>query len=46
VRLIRLEEGDQLSGLERIDGIVEGDPAPADEPPADEPPGAEPPSET
>jgi DNA gyrase subunit A len=24
VRLIRLEEGDQLSGLERIDGIVEG----------------------
>jgi DNA gyrase subunit A len=27
VRLIRLEEGDQLSGLERIDGIVEGVPA-------------------
>jgi len=24
VRLIRLEEGDQLSGLERIDGIAEG----------------------
>jgi DNA gyrase subunit A len=27
VRLIRLEEGDQLSGLERIDGIAEGVPA-------------------
>jgi DNA gyrase subunit A len=25
VRLIRLEEGDQLSGLERIDGIVDGE---------------------
>jgi len=34
VRLIRLEEGDQLSGLERIDGIAEddgaGDPAAGD----------------
>jgi DNA gyrase subunit A len=28
VRLIRLEEGDQLSGLERIDGIVDDDSAP------------------
>jgi DNA gyrase subunit A len=43
VRLIRLEEGDQLSGLERIDGIAEGDATPADEPPTDEPPGGEPP---
>jgi DNA gyrase subunit A len=32
VRLIRLEEGDQLSGLERIDGIAEGDVEPGDEP--------------
>jgi DNA gyrase subunit A len=32
VRLIRLEEGDQLSGLERIDGIVEGETAAADAP--------------
>ncbi|HMK87100.1 MAG TPA: DNA gyrase subunit A [Steroidobacteraceae bacterium] len=32
VRLIRLEEGDQLSGLERIDGLgAEADSAPADE---------------
>jgi DNA gyrase subunit A len=58
VRLIRLEEGDQLSGLERIDGIVEGEVEPGDEPsgPDDaaggEPPGpddaagGEPPSET
>jgi DNA gyrase subunit A len=48
VRLIRLEEGDQLSGLERIDGLA-GD---ADEalgpmdgeagmPPANEPPAAD-----
>ena len=28
VRLIRLEEGDQLSGLERIDGLAEGADAP------------------
>src|SRR5579864_3867670 len=32
VRLIRLEEGDQLSGLERIDGIAVGEPAPGDDP--------------
>jgi DNA gyrase subunit A len=32
VRLIRLEEGDQLSGLERIDGIAEGEAAPGDDP--------------
>jgi len=32
VRLIRLEEGDQLSGLERIDGLAREDDA-ADEPP-------------
>jgi DNA gyrase subunit A len=31
VRLIRLEEGDQLSGLERIDGIAEGEAAPGDD---------------
>jgi DNA gyrase subunit A len=36
VRLIRLEDGDQLSGLERIDGIVEGVPDP-DDPAAGEP---------
>jgi DNA gyrase subunit A len=42
VRLIRLEEGDQLSGLERIDGLAAegdvpaGDPA-AGDPTADEP---------
>ena len=42
VRLIRLEEGDQLSGLERVDGLAgeaeeiasDGPPA-ADDPPAD-----------
>jgi hypothetical protein len=45
--LIRLEEGDLLSGLERIDGLaaeadgVPADAASADEPPADEPPDAE-----
>jgi len=27
VRLIRLEEGDQLSGLERIDGLAAGEAA-------------------
>jgi DNA gyrase subunit A len=38
VRLIRLEEGDQLSGLERIDGLnAEGD-APSDEAAGEEPP--------
>jgi DNA gyrase subunit A len=38
VRLIRLEEGDQLSGLERIDGLAaEADAASADGTP-DEPP--------
>jgi DNA gyrase subunit A len=43
VRLIRLEEGDQLSGLERIDGLVaEGDADPADaELEAGEPEGGE-----
>ena len=35
VRLIRLEEGDQLSGLERIDGMVDGGPAPGDAAAAD-----------
>jgi len=45
VRLIRLEEGDQLSGLERIDGIAEGVAAPGDDPSGtDEAPGAEDPS--
>jgi DNA gyrase subunit A len=49
VRLIRLEEGDQLSGLERIDGIAEtgagevieapGDEAPGDASPGDASPG-------
>jgi DNA gyrase subunit A len=48
VRLIRLEEGDQLSGLERIDGLTaeaegsaDGDSAVGGSPdaPADEPPG-------
>jgi CDP-glucose 4,6-dehydratase len=49
VRLIRLEEGDQLSGLERIDGIAEGEPEPGDEPSgtddaaAGEPGGGQPP---
>ncbi len=52
VRLIRLEEGDQLSGLERIDGIAEGVDAAGAEPPpgADEPfedgvPGADEPAD-
>jgi DNA gyrase subunit A len=35
VRLIRLEEGDQLSGLERIDGLA-GDAEPGDAEPGDE----------
>ena len=34
VRLIRLEEGDQLSGLERIDGLA-GDAEPGDAEPSD-----------
>ncbi|HUE11879.1 MAG TPA: DNA gyrase C-terminal beta-propeller domain-containing protein, partial [Steroidobacteraceae bacterium] len=40
VRLIRLEEGDQLSGLERIDGLAaEADAPPeADAPDTDDPP--------
>ena len=44
VRLIRLEEGDQLSGLERIDGLVaEGDADPGDvELEAGDPPGGAP----
>jgi DNA gyrase subunit A len=46
VRLIRLEEGDQLSGLERIDGIAEGEAAPGDDQPVDDPPGGDPPSES
>jgi DNA gyrase subunit A len=37
VRLIRLEEGDQLSGLERIDGLTAEADADAD-PIPDEPP--------
>jgi DNA gyrase subunit A len=44
VRLIRLEEGDLLSGLERIDGLardVEGD---SDDPPADDTPGTDTPA--
>ena len=49
VRLIRLEEGDQLSGLERIDGLardVEGDSddAPAGDAPADDTPGTDTPA--
>jgi DNA gyrase subunit A len=44
VRLIRIEEGDQLSGLERIDGIVDGvdgsDATPVDASPVDAVPGA------
>jgi DNA gyrase subunit A len=49
VRLIRLEDGDQLTGLERIDGLVPGedgaDPAdggadPGEGAPDDEPPAA------
>ncbi|HEY3659092.1 MAG TPA: DNA gyrase subunit A [Steroidobacteraceae bacterium] len=40
VRLIRLEEGDQLSGLERIDGIAEGVDTPGlDTPDSNEPSG-------
>ena len=40
VRLIRLEEGDQLSGLERIEGLApEGETGPEDEPAGDEPMG-------
>jgi DNA gyrase subunit A len=38
VRLIRLEEGDQLSGLERIDGIAEGEATPGDDQPGGDPP--------
>jgi DNA gyrase subunit A len=39
VRLIRLEEGDQLSGLERIDGLaVDEEPPAEDAPDADAPP--------
>jgi DNA gyrase subunit A len=41
VRLIRLEEGDQLSGLERIDGMVDGGPAPGDGAAADAPEGGD-----
>jgi DNA gyrase subunit A len=40
VRLIRLEDGDQLSGLERIDGLAgdaeSGDADPDDAPASDE----------
>src|SRR5476649_1306021 len=48
VRLIRLEEGDQLSGLERIDGLagesdVDGEPG-AGQPASGEPPAEEPPA--
>ena len=48
VRLIRLEEGDQLSGLERIDGLagdaeVAGGES-ADEDPADQDPAADEPA--
>jgi len=43
VRLIRLEEGDQLSGLDRIDGLAsEGDAPGADAPGAEPPEDAEP----
>jgi DNA gyrase subunit A len=38
VRLIRLEEGDQLSGLERIDGIAEGEATPGDDQSGGDPP--------
>jgi len=49
VRLIRLEEGDLLSGLERIDGLagdVDGDPdgAAADHAPAGAAPGTDSPA--
>jgi DNA gyrase subunit A len=40
VRLIRLEEGDQLSGLERIDGMVDGGPAPGEAPESGDAPAA------
>jgi DNA gyrase subunit A len=51
VRLIRLEEGDQLTGLERIDGLVPGGEPPAGDEPlggdetpvGDDPPVEEPP---
>jgi hypothetical protein len=40
VRLIRLEEGDQLSGLERIEGLAgEGEGEEADAEPTAPPPG-------
>jgi DNA gyrase subunit A len=46
VRLIRLEEGDQLSGLERIDGLnAEGDAPSDDAPSGDAAAGGEPPAE-
>ncbi len=47
VRLIRLEEGDQLSGLERIEGLAREDDAADDiagEPPAADAPPGEPPT--
>ncbi len=44
VRLIRLDEGDQLSGLERVDGLVD-DGEPLDEVPAGGAPSTEPPTE-
>jgi DNA gyrase subunit A len=49
VRLIRLEEGDQLSGLERIDGlsadsVPPGDAAEGDAAPGVQEPDAEPPA--
>jgi len=45
VRLIRLEEGDQLSGLERIDGLAaEADAPEADAPEADAPDTDDPPA--
>ena len=40
VRLIRLEEGDQLSGLERIDGLASEGDAPGAEAPEDAEPAA------
>jgi DNA gyrase subunit A len=47
VRLIRLEEGDQLSGLERIDGIAEGEATPGDDPSGtDDAAAGDPPSES
>jgi DNA gyrase subunit A len=50
VRLIRLEEGDLLSGLERIDGLAgdvggdSTDDAPADDAPTDDGPGTDTPA--